>query len=341
MVAIVATAVALPRFSRAETGISAVERFSLHCESLEPSTARQPASPVTLIESAFRRRCVPRRTWSVRLQSRHVAAIDSSENPVALELNVMNQPLYHLIEPVLRGLRAYHRHDVRGLEHVPRRGPALILFNHSLATYDALLLAHAIHRATGRFVRGLGDRLMFRLPILRRLARELGIVEGTRANASALLEAGELVLVSPGGMREALRPSSEAFRIDWSGRTGYARVAARTGSPIILAACPMADRIYDVYPCALTRWAYEWLRVPVPVARGLGPSVLPRAVRLRHTLSAPIAPPRRDDPASIARYHARMVQRMDALLRPRRGDRVDEAHTSDTFGPNAHCHGYT
>lgn len=228
----------------------------------------------------------------------------------------MNRRVYAWVEPVLAGLRAYHHHRVSGLEHIPRRGPALIVFNHSLATYDALLLGHAIHQATGRFVRGLGDRLMFRLPGVRQLATALGIVEGAQENARALLKQGELVMVSPGGMREALRPSAEAFRIDWNKRMGYARLASDMHVPVILAACPMADRILDVYPSWITRWAYERFRVPVPLARGIGPTLLPRPVELVHTLSRPQWPPRRRDDASVERWHQRLVLKMEALLAP-------------------------
>lgn len=227
----------------------------------------------------------------------------------------MNRRVFECVEPLLAGLAAYHRHRVHGLEHVPKKGAALIVFNHSLATYDSLLLGYAVYQATGRFVRGLGDRLMFKLPGVRQLATELGIVEGARSNARALLRQGELVMVSPGGMREALRPSSEAFQVDWNGRMGYARLAAEMRVPVILAACPMADRILDVYPSGLTRWAYERFRIPLPLARGIGPTLLPRPVELVHTLSRPQRPPRTKTDAAIERWHRRLLRRMEAMLR--------------------------
>lgn len=221
---------------------------------------------------------------------------------------------FHRVEPVIRGLRTYHQHHVRGLEHVPRRGRALVVINHSLATYDATLLGHAVHEATGRFIRGLGDRLLFRIPLLGRFVTELGGVEGSPANARRLLEQGHLVLVAPGGMREALRPSREAFRIDWAGRLGFARLAAETRTPVILASCPFADNLYTVYPCALTRFLYESFRVPLPVARGLGPTWLPRPVALSHTLSEPIIPSRATTERGIRRFHATLVARMEAQM---------------------------
>jgi 1-acyl-sn-glycerol-3-phosphate acyltransferase len=226
----------------------------------------------------------------------------------------MNDFTYRWLEPVLRGLRLYHRHQVHGLEHVPRSGRALIVINHSLATYDAMLLGHAIHKYTGRFVRGLADRLMFRMPLVRTLAADVGIQVGSPENGARLLDAGELVMVAPGGMREALRPSTEEFHVDWHDRLGFVRLAAETRTPVVLAACPMADRIYSVYGSALTRVAYERFRIPLPVARGLGPTALPRPVRLTHFIDRPLAPPRSTGKRALAKYHAKLVARMEELL---------------------------
>ena len=49
---------------------------------------------------------------------------------------------------------------------------------------------------------------------------------------------------------------------------GFARLAIETQTPIILAMCPKADDIYDVYSNSLTAWAYQKYRIPVFFARG-------------------------------------------------------------------------
>lgn len=226
----------------------------------------------------------------------------------------MDQTTYRWLEPLLRTLRCYHRHEVCGLEHIPRTGRALIVINHSFATYDALLLGHAIHEHTGRFVRGLADRLMFRTPLVRTLAARIGILVGSPENGTRLLEDGELVMVAPGGMREALRPSSEAFSIDWHDRLGFVRLAVATRTPVILAACPMADRIYTVYRSPVTRAAYTRWKFPLPIARGLGISAVPRPVPLTHLIDPPRPPPRGTGRRAVERLHARLVARMEEML---------------------------
>ena len=78
---------------------------------------------------------------------------------------------------LLRFLMKYHRYEVKGMDHIPRTGPALIVINHSLATYDSFLLGAAIFLETGRYASGLADRRIFQTPGLSQLFLKLGAVE--------------------------------------------------------------------------------------------------------------------------------------------------------------------
>jgi 1-acyl-sn-glycerol-3-phosphate acyltransferase len=193
--------------------------------------------------------------------------------------------------PMVNILRQYHSHTVFGLEHVPTSGPALLVCNHSLATYDIACLMGAIYNEQKRIPRGLIDRAFFKFPGLGQLMEFLGSVQGNQENAQKLLAAGELITVAPGGMREALKPSSQRYQIKWKRRRGFARLAMQTGTPIVLAACPKADDIYEVYPNKLTAWAYRTYKIPIFLARGVGPTPIPKPVTLTHFLSEAITPP--------------------------------------------------
>jgi hypothetical protein len=118
-------------------------------------------------------------------------------------------------------------------------------------------------------------------------------------------------------MREALRSSRDKYRIDWRGRTGFVWAAMLAGVPVVLAACPRADDIYDVADLDLTRRAYAKLRVPVALIRGVGPTLIPRPVKLKHLVSEPIlsdVPPDRVTEADVVTHHARLTARMDRLM---------------------------
>jgi len=221
-----------------------------------------------------------------------------------------------LFVPALAPLAWYHRFSVAGLEHLPRQGPGIVAVTHSAATYETFLLFHAIYRLTGRWVRALGDRVWLRVPGLGRTLHDLGYANASRENARALLEAGELIAVAPGGMREALRPAHERFQVRWQGRTGFVRLALATGAPIVLAACPAADLIYTVYGNAFTEWGYRRFKLPFFVMRGVGLSLVPRPVALRFHFAPPLVIPRLADPsdAEVQRWHDEATERMRALI---------------------------
>src|SRR5262249_49186934 len=137
-------------------------------------------------------------------------------------------------ELVLRSLSDYHDHRVYGIEHVPREGAALIVFNHSLATYDSFLLDVTLYDEVGRLPYGIADRLFFRPPLGGPTFRELGLIEGSRQAAVDILSRGDLLGLAPGGMREALRSSRDKYRVDWQGRMGFVWASCLSGAPIIL-----------------------------------------------------------------------------------------------------------
>lgn len=221
------------------------------------------------------------------------------------------------LRPVVDALASYHDYRVEGLEHVPRTGPALLAVNHSLATYDGFLFGVAVGDATGRFPASLGDDLIFRLPGVRRLGRLMGITPGRHRNGEELLRRGHLVALAPGGMREGLRPSQERYRIRWEKRKGFARLAIRTGAPLLLAGCPAADDLYTVYETWLTKASYRYLKLPVPLIRGLGPTLIPRPIPLVHRIAPPLIPPPCDRArfdAQVDAFHAQAVEVMEGLL---------------------------
>lgn len=208
----------------------------------------------------------------------------------------------------------YHQYRVVGLENIPRQGPGLVLVNHSLASYDILLLGAKVVLELDRLPRALGDRLIFKLPGVREAASAVGVVEGEPKAARELLSQGELLFLSPGGMREALRPSSRRYEIQWGNRRGFARLACDAQVPVILAACPRADDIYTIRPSRLTELAYRHLKIPVPVAFGRGPTLIPRPVELVHYVSEPIMPPPHNDAQAVEALHRELCTRMEALL---------------------------
>jgi 1-acyl-sn-glycerol-3-phosphate acyltransferase len=146
-----------------------------------------------------------------------------------------------------------------------------------------------------------------------------GSVQGNPDHAKELLADGNIVAVAPGGMQEALRPSSERYQVRWRKRRGFARIAIEAQVPVVLAACPRADDLYDIYANPVTKLIYDKLRMPLPLVRGIGPTILPRPVKLVHYISEPIKPPKLDTNPDVNEkrldaFHLKLTKRMQQLI---------------------------
>ena len=220
-------------------------------------------------------------------------------------------------ERVLEPLERYHRFEVKGMQHIPREGGALLCVSHSLATYDGFLYGGAVYRETGRLPAALGDDMIFKTPWLGKHAWDAGIRPASPTAGQELLEQGYLLFLAPGGMRESLRPARERYRVLWDRRRGFVKLALRTGSPLVLAACPAADEIFTVRASRVTDFVYRKLKAPLPVFRGLGPTLIPRPVKLTMYVAPPIQmpthEPERED-QQVADLHATALRVMAELM---------------------------
>jgi 1-acyl-sn-glycerol-3-phosphate acyltransferase len=178
--------------------------------------------------------------------------------------------------------------DLEGVDRVPP-GRALLVANHAFG-WDVMFPMAAIWRATGRPVWALGDHLWWKVPLLRRIATAVGIVDGTPANVGRLLESDQLVLVLPGGLREAVKPRELRYRLLWGNRFGFVKAAIRHCTPLVPLASIGADDLWDFKGDAYAR-GRRWLRragLPVPLPARILP--IPHRAHLRYVIGEPIAP---------------------------------------------------
>ena len=95
-------------------------------------------------------------------------------------------------------ISTYFRVTVEGTENLPRRGPALILPNHSgVSGFDAMVLHHEIQRAVRRFPRVLTHHLWFLTKTTAIPASRLGFVEATTDNGLKFLNHNQMVVLFP------------------------------------------------------------------------------------------------------------------------------------------------
>lgn len=207
---------------------------------------------------------------------------------------------YAYVNKLARLLRV----EVTGLDNVPSGG-GLFVANHTFG-WDVVFVMSAVWHARHRTLWALGEHVWWQFPFIRRIATTLGTVDGTPENADELLKRDELVLVLPGGLREAVKPRELRYRLLWGNRYGFIRAAIRHHAPIVPVACIGADDLFDFVGNAYRRGERLLRRpgIPIPLPTRILP--IPHLVRLRFVIGEPMLPgyePREaDDQAVLRRF---------------------------------------
>jgi 1-acyl-sn-glycerol-3-phosphate acyltransferase len=165
------------------------------------------------------------------------------------------------VSPVLR---AYFRPVATGVEHVPRTGAAIIAANHLSAADEVFTPITArrqvVYFAKAEYFDGRGLIGRARAWVF----TEFGLVPVERTNLRAaastidigaeLIAAGKMLGIYPEGTRS---PDGRLHKF----RTGVARLALRTGAPVVPVGLVGTDRV-------LPAGEQRWRRVPVQVHYG-------------------------------------------------------------------------
>lgn len=138
--------------------------------------------------------------------------------------------------PLLKpAMKLYFRSTVRDAGRVPEDG-SLIVSNHSggLLPMDVPIIALALFDEYGADLPlfCLAHDMLFTPPI-GGIMRRCGFLPATRENAHEVLTNGATTIVFPGGDYDTFRPTLDANKIDFNGRTGYVRTALEAGTPIV------------------------------------------------------------------------------------------------------------
>jgi 1-acyl-sn-glycerol-3-phosphate acyltransferase len=141
------------------------------------------------------------------------------------------------------------KRDWRGRENVPREGGVIVVANH-YSFFDPISVAHFLVK-TGRTPRFLAKAGVFKQPTLGRLFRAAGQIPVYRESREAALafrdavaavERGETIIVYPEGTM-----TKDPDLWPMTGKTGAARIALRTGAPVLPIAQWGAQEVFASY----------------------------------------------------------------------------------------------
>lgn len=224
-----------------------------------------------------------------------------------------------------RAMARYHRYEVEGIERLDGPGGALIVGYHGRpVAWDLCMLSTRIHERAGYLPHGVFHGFFGHNPALRWFIDGLGAVSGDDERLGDVLARGEHLIVLPGGTREGLRSFRHRYEVDWGQRTGYVRLAARLGVPIVPVGASGVDGAFiglnDGYRLG------KALGVPhrIPVWFGVGPTGLwplspPWPVKVRQVIGEPVTETAGgrvdpDDRERLLAIHEEVVRRVRGLL---------------------------
>lgn len=168
---------------------------------------------------------------------RAVAARPRERVPAAAELDERDPDYIRDSLPRLWLLASvWFRAEVRGLGNIPAAGPVLLVGNHSGGTLtpdtSVFTLAFCTYFGVERRVYQLVHDVAWSLPGLGGL-RRFGRVGASSQNAERALRSGAVVLLYPGGHREAHRPSWEGGTVDLAGSRDFVLLALEHDVPLV------------------------------------------------------------------------------------------------------------
>ena len=131
--------------------------------------------------------------------------------------------------------RWYFSVRTRGIEHIPPRGRAMLVGNHSGGVaIDAVMVVMSclLEMNPPRLAQGMTEKFISRLPFLSQMASRTGQLTGLPEHAERLLEDDRLLLVFPEGARGTAKLFRERNSLVEFG-SGFLRLALKTKTPIV------------------------------------------------------------------------------------------------------------
>ena len=236
--------------------------------------------------------------------------------------------------PALTALRRYFRAEVSGLEHLPRRGPFIVVGNHNGGPIlpDCFVMMSYWWETFGTHpAYALVHDTALRFPGVGTLLSKLGGLPATRENGHRVLDAGAPLLLYPGGDLDCLKSFWTRHTIDFHGRTGFAALALAHGVPVVPIVNAGGHEVYvTIFSSpALARWTgvARLTRVKtLPVNLGLPWGIwaspfmpfLPLPAKFTYRIGPPIDlghdPEAANDPRARRMAAARVTRTMQAML---------------------------
>uniref|UniRef100_A0AC34F496 Phospholipid/glycerol acyltransferase domain-containing protein n=1 Tax=Panagrolaimus sp. ES5 TaxID=591445 RepID=A0AC34F496_9BILA len=125
------------------------------------------------------------------------------------------------------------RYECHGLENVPDEGPALFVGYHGTLPIDIYYVISKCILFKKRTLHVVGDKFVFKIPGWGKMCKVFCVTPGTVEDCVHNLKEGNLLIICPGGVREALFSNPVNYQVMWGKRLGFAKVVLGANVPVI------------------------------------------------------------------------------------------------------------
>jgi 1-acyl-sn-glycerol-3-phosphate acyltransferase len=256
-----------------------------------------------------------------------------------LPFNALGVDPYGISRPHLRlamtAFAAAYRHyfsvETRGIEHVPPRGRAMLVGNHSggIAIDGAMVITSCLlEMEPPRLAQGMAEKFLGRVPFVSEWTSRTGQLTGVPENAERLLEDERLLLVFPEGARGTAKLYRERYSLVEFG-SGFVRLALKTRAPIVPFAVFGGG---EAFPTVANGYRLgRLLGLPyVPIVAYGVPVPLPAKIEIEYAPPLRFAGTGNEDDAVVFGYVDKVKEIIASMLaagaRRRRGELVPRLH---------------
>lgn len=221
--------------------------------------------------------------------------------------------------------RRYFRVKAVGIEHVPKRGRAMLVGNHSggYALDGAMVLTSMmLEMDPPRLAQGMVEKFLNELPVSSLWSSRMGQLTGLPEHAERLLNDERLLMVFPEGAKGTAKLFKERYSLVEFG-TGFIRLALKTKTPIVpLGFVGGADAVPTIHNSATLG---KLLGVPyVPVTPYGIAAPLPAKLVVHYGEPMHFTGTGDEEDAVVKRYVEQVKERIAQLIEAARADRRGE-----------------
>jgi 1-acyl-sn-glycerol-3-phosphate acyltransferase len=209
-----------------------------------------------------------------------------------------------------------------GIEHVPQRGRAMIIGNHSggVAFDGAMVLTSLfLEMDPPRLASAMVEKFINKLPVSSLWSQRTGQFTGLPEHAVRLLEDDRALIVFPEGARGTAKLYQERYSLVDFG-TGFMRLALKTRAPII--PCGFLGGGSAFPTIANLEWLGKLVGVPyVPLTAYLLPVPIPAQLEVHYGEAMRFEGTGNEDDAVIGGYVEQVKSRIAQLIEDGRASR--------------------